>query len=44
VRPLIKAYCEEHAIAYCETTMLQSYQDILRFLHQVSAPLREEKS
>src|SRR5712692_6895812 len=43
-RPLVKAFCEEHAIAYCETSMLQSYQDILRFLHQVSAPLREEKA
>src|SRR5581483_10993947 len=41
-RPLIKAFCEDHAIAYCETSMLQSYQDILRFLHRVSAPLREE--
>ena len=43
-RPLIKAFCEDHAIAYCETSMLQSYQDILRFLHSVSAPLREEKA
>ena len=43
-RPLIKAFCEEHAIAYCETTMLQSYQDILRYLHSVSAPLRQQKS
>jgi fatty acid desaturase len=43
-RPLIKTFCEEHAIAYCETSMLQSYKDILRFLHQVSAPLREGKA
>ena len=43
-RPLVKAFCKEHAIAYCETSMLQSYKDILHFLHQVSAPLREEKS
>src|SRR5438477_181131 len=38
---LIKAFCQEHAIAYCETSMLQSYKDILRFLHSVSAPLRD---
>ncbi len=43
-QPLVKAFCEEHAIAYCETSMLQSYKEILRFLHQVSAPLREETS
>jgi fatty acid desaturase len=43
-RPLIQAFCEEHAVAYCETSMLQSYLDILRFLHQVSSPLREEKA
>lgn len=43
-RPLIKAFCEEHAIAYCETSLLQSYLDILRFLHRVSMPLREENA
>jgi len=41
-RPIVKAFCKEHGIAYCETSMLQSYKEILRFLHQVSAPLREE--
>jgi len=41
-RPLIKAFCEQRNIAYCETSMLQSYKDILHFLHAVSAPLREE--
>jgi fatty acid desaturase len=43
-RPLIKTFCEEHSIAYCETNIVQSYLDVLRFLHQVSAPLREEKA
>lgn len=43
-QPLVKAFCEKHAIAYCESSMLQSYKDILHFLHQVSAPLREEQS
>ncbi|HEX8035667.1 MAG TPA: acyl-CoA desaturase [Ktedonobacterales bacterium] len=43
-RPLIKAFCEEHGIDYCETTLLQSYLDILRFLQRASMPLREEKA
>jgi fatty acid desaturase len=43
-RPIIMAFCKEHGIAYCETSMLQSYKEILHFLHQVSAPLREEIS
>ena len=43
-RPLVKAFCEQHDITYCETSLLQSYIDMVRFLHQVSAPLREEKS
>lgn len=37
---LVKAYCQEHAIAYYETSVLQSFREILQFLHQVSAPLR----
>jgi len=40
---IVKAFCKEHAIAYHETTMLQSYCEILHCLHQVSAPLRNEK-
>jgi fatty acid desaturase len=43
-RPLVKAFCEQHAVTYCETSLFQSYKDMLRFLHQVSAPLREKKS
>ena len=42
-RLLIKAFCEQRNISYCETTMLQSYRDILHFLHTVSAPLRNEQ-
>lgn len=37
---LIKAFCQEHAIPYYETSMIQSYQEILQHLHRVSAPLR----
>ncbi len=37
---LIKTFCQEHAIPYYETSMLESYREILQHLHQVSAPLR----
>lgn len=37
---IVKAYCQEHSIAYYETSMVQSFREILQFLHQVSAPLR----
>jgi fatty acid desaturase len=37
---LIKVFCQEHAIPYYETSMLRSYQEILQYLHQISAPLR----
>jgi fatty acid desaturase len=37
---LVRTYCQEHAIAYYETSSIQSFREILQFLHQVSAPLR----
>jgi fatty acid desaturase len=40
---IVKAYCQEHAIAYYETSALQSFREILQFLHEVSAPLRVKK-
>ena len=40
---IVKAYCKQHAIPYHETSMLQSYKEILGYLHKVSAPLRQEK-
>jgi fatty acid desaturase len=36
----VKEFCQAHAIPYRETTLFQAYRDILRYLHQVSAPLR----
>ncbi len=41
---IVKAYCEEHSIAYYETSLIQSFREILNFLHQVSAPLRVKNS
>ena len=40
---IVKAFCKEHYIAYHETSMLQSYQEIVHCLHEASAPLRTEK-
>jgi fatty acid desaturase len=37
---IIKDYCRAHGIHYHETTVLQSYREILEYLHAVSAPLR----
>jgi hypothetical protein len=42
-QPIVRAFCKEHIIASAEISMPQSYREILRFLHQVSAPLRKEE-
>jgi fatty acid desaturase len=40
-QPIIRDFCRDHCIAYHETSVLQSYKEILRHLHAVGAPLRE---
>jgi len=42
-QPIIRGFCQEHSIAYHETSVLQSYKEILRHLHAVGAPLREAR-
>lgn len=37
---IVKSYCQEHSIAYYETSIIQSFREILHFLSEVSAPLR----
>ncbi len=37
----VKAFCQAHSIAYCETSIWQAYREILCYLHHVSAPLRQ---
>jgi len=36
----IRAFCHQHGVAYCETTLLRSYAQALRHLHDVGRPLR----
>ena len=40
---IIKRFCEEHGLSYSETGVIQSYREIVSYLHQVSAPLRRSR-
>ena len=42
-QPIIRGFCRDHSVAYHETSVLQSYKEILQHLHEVGAPLREAK-
>lgn len=37
---IVQEFCRQRGIAYHETSVLQSYREILQHLHQISAPLR----
>ena len=38
---IVRGFCQRHAIDYHETSVLQSYREILQHLHEVGAPLRK---
>ncbi len=40
-RPIVQAFCADYGIGYHETTFRRSVREILRYLHEVSKPLRE---
>jgi fatty acid desaturase len=42
-QPIIRAYCEELGVSYYETSLGQSYKQILDYLHEVSAPCRAKQ-
>jgi fatty acid desaturase len=42
-QPIIRGFCRDHCIAYHETSVLQSYREILQHLHAIGAPLREAR-
>jgi fatty acid desaturase len=37
---IVKAFCHQHGVSYCETTLWRSYAQALRHLHNVGRPLR----
>jgi fatty acid desaturase len=39
-QPLIRGFCAEHAIAYTQTNLFDSYRQALRHLHKVGRPQR----
>ncbi len=41
-QPIVVDFCRRKGISYHETSVLQSYREILEHLHEVSAPLRAE--
>ena len=41
---IVRAFCEERSIPYRESGALQSNREILQFLYEVSAPLREARA
>ena len=42
-QPIIRQFCQEHGIAYYETSFLESYRELLSFLNEIGAPLRAER-
>jgi fatty acid desaturase len=40
---IIRQFCDDLEISYHETSMFRSYVEILEYLHEVSAPLRQKK-
>ncbi|WP_084011242.1 acyl-CoA desaturase [Pseudofrankia sp. DC12] len=39
-QPLVRAFCEARGVAYQEASVLGSYGEVLRWLHEVGAPSR----
>jgi fatty acid desaturase len=39
---LVRAFCAQHDVAYCETSLFHSYALVLRHLHEVGGPLRPD--
>jgi hypothetical protein len=39
-QPFVRSFCQQHAVAYCETTLLRSYTQALQHLHDAGRPWR----
>ena len=44
VQPIVEAYCAEIGVSYESTSLVDSYRQALRHLHEVGAPLREARA
>ncbi len=42
-QPLVRAFCAERGLPYLETSAWSSYSDVVRYLHEVAAPLRSPR-
>jgi len=40
---IVRQFCADHGVPYYETSILQSYREILSFLHEIGAPLRPRR-
>jgi fatty acid desaturase len=43
-QPIVKAFCAERGIEYYETSLVQSYRELLGFLNEVGEPLRAARA
>lgn len=43
-QPIIQEFCAERGIEYYETSFVQSYRELLGFLNEIGAPLREARA
>jgi hypothetical protein len=41
---IVREYCAEIGVPYYETSIAQSYREILSFLHEIGKPLRTESA
>jgi len=39
---IVKDFCQDRSVAYYETSTLRSYREIMDYLHEISAPLRDK--
>ncbi len=39
-QPIVRRFCAERGVSYCETGLVESYAVVLRYMHTVGEPLR----
>lgn len=43
LKPIVRDFCDERGVEYYETGTVQGFREILDYMHEIGAPLREEK-